>query len=104
MRNLNFDTDVDNDYVKLFFNKLNIRFDKYLDENDDRFITYNMILDVLISENKTTIINTLKLKLISKMDINLIFMSMIDSEPELLSIFSNDIEFYFDYDLIKSYR
>lgn len=104
MRNLNFDTDVDNDYVKLFFNKLNIRFDISLDENDDRFITYNMILDVLISENKTTIINTLKLKLISKMDINLIFMSMIDSEPELLSIFSNDIEFYFDSDLIKSYR
>ena len=104
MRNLNFKTEIEYDYVKLFFDKLNIKTiinDKYIDE---RFITYNSILDSLIHDNNSSNINTIKLKIVSSMDINLIFLSLIKDNPQTLGQFKEVIEFYFDTDLINGYR
>ena len=104
MDKIKFKNQLEFDYVASFYIKLNVKSNILNHLNLDRFITYNSILEIIINSNRYHIIDLIKHELSNGIDINLIFIDIIDSDDsDELSIFSEIIQYYYDLDLIKKF-
>lgn len=104
MGNIKFKPEIEFEYIKMFFNKLGIQSVDYSKYDDDRFITYNEIIDYLLAEDNLDLIKTIKLNLISGIDINTTLINVIIDFSPYLNNYIETLYFYFDTDLINSYK
>lgn len=104
MGNIKFKPEIEFEYIQMFFKKIGIQSVDYSKYNDDRFITYNEILDYLIAEDNKNLISIIKLNLVANIDINTCFINLIIEHLPYLDNYLETLYFYFDTDLINSYK
>lgn len=104
MGNIKYKPEVEFGYIEIFFKKLGIQTVDYSKYDDDRFITYNEIIDYLIAEDNLDLVKTIKLNIISGIDINTTLINIITDFSPYLETYLETLYFYFDTDLINSYK
>lgn len=104
MGNIKFKPEIEFEFIKMFFKKLGIQSVDFSKYDDDRFITYNEIIDYFIAEENTKLIKTIKLNLVAGMDINICLINIIIDYSPYLTNYLETLYFYFDTDLINSYK
>jgi len=102
MGNIKFKNDIEFDYVLSFYNKINLKPRDLATSKNDRFFTYNLIIDFLIQSDKLVTIQKIKYLIKTDLLINEIFISIVN-EDEDLNTFIEVIEYYDDLDLLARF-